>query len=251
MEPAVTGTAAETTTPVKEAAPKSTDPPGQPADSGDADGADAASVVWSATLTVGVSDSSQPSGSGYSRWAGVGELSERGLTLGGTSMRVMLIVQHAGGLFLAMDRETDTDFTLTLGDAEFTAGESLVPVTAGSGRYWWATDADLWTAGEEVAASITAGSATLGQRAAAPPIAYFSQTPDQHDGTGPFTMRLYFDRELPVTAAALMDHALETAGGTVTAVAAESDGSTRIWLITVQPDGAGDVTVGLPAGAGV
>ena len=164
-------------------------------------------------------------------------------------MRVMMIVQHAGGLFLAMDRETDTDFTLTLGDAEFTASESLVPVTAGSGRYWWATDADLWTAGEEVAASITAGSATLGQRAAAPPIAYFSRIPDQHDGTGPFTMRLYFDRELPVTAAALMDHALETAGGTVTAVAAESDGSTRIWLITVQPDGAGDVTVALPAGA--
>ncbi|MCY4101728.1 MAG: hypothetical protein OXG55_00465, partial [bacterium] len=184
--PAVTGTAAETTTPTKETAPKSTDPPGQPAQESDTAEADAASVVWEATLTVGADDS-QPSGSGYSRWAGVGDLSERGLTLGGTSMRVMLIVQLAGGLFLAMDRETDTDFTLTLGDAEFVAGESLVPDTEGSGRYWWATDTDLWTAGEEVDVSISVGSATLGERAAAPPIAFFSQIPDHHDGTEPFT----------------------------------------------------------------
>ena len=183
--PAVTGTAAETTTPTKEIAPKLTDLPGQPAENGDADEADEASVVWSATLTVGVDDSSQPSGSGYSRWAGVGALSERGLTLGGTSMRVMVIVQLAGGLFLVMDRETDTDFTLTLGDAEFTAGESLVPDTAGSGRYWWATDGDLWAVGDEVDASITAGSATLGERATAPPIASFRQVPDHHDGTEP------------------------------------------------------------------
>ena len=246
--PAVTGTAAETTTPAKETAPKSTDPPGQPADSGDTDSADAASVVWSATLTVGT-DGSQPPGLGYSRWAGLGELSERGLTLGGTSMRVMLIVQLADGLFVAMDRETDTDFTLTLGDAEFVAGESLVPYTAGSGRYWWATDADLWEDGEEVAASITAGSTTLGERATAPPIAYFDRVPGRHGGTSPFTLRLNFDRELPVTAAALMDHALETVGGTVTGATAVTDGSTQDWSITVQPDGTGDVTVALAAGA--
>ena len=242
--PAVTGTAAETTTPTKETTQKLTDLPGQPAENGDAE-AEEASAVWSATLTVGVDDSSQPSGSGYSRWAGVGALSERGLTLGGTSMRVMVIVQLAGGLFLVMDRETDTDFTLTLGDAEFTAGESLVPDTAGSGRYWWATDGDLWAVGDEVDASITAGSATLGERATAPPIASFRQVPDHHDGTGPFTLRLYFDRELPVTAAALTDHALEIVGGTVTDVAAVRNGSTQAWSITVQPDGPGDVTVAL------
>ena len=242
----VTGTAAETTTSTKVTDLKLTDLSGQPAENSGPSYADADSVVWSATLTVGT-DGSSPPGSGYSRWAGLGELSERGLTLGGTSMRVMLIVQLGGGLFLAMDRATDTDFTLTLGDAEFAAGESLVPDTAGSGRYWWPTDGDLWTDGEEVAASITAGSTALGERATAPPIAYFSQMPGQHDGTGPFTLRLNFDRELPVTAAALKDHALETVGGTVTGVAAVSDGSTQIWLITVQPDGPGDVTVALPA----
>jgi len=235
--PVVIGTAAETTTSTKET---KLDPNSDPAD------ADAATVVWSATLTVGV-DGSSPSGSGYSRWARLGDLSERGLTLGGTSMRVMLIVQLGGGLFLAMDRETDTDFTLTLGDAEFTAGESLVPHTAGSGRYWWPTDGDLWADGDEVDASITAGSATLDERAAAPPIAYFSQIPRLHDGTDPFTFRLNFDRELPVTAAALKDHALEAVGGTVTGVAAVTDGSTQTWSITLQPDGAGDVTIALPA----
>ena len=246
----VTGTAAAAVTPdlSKVTAVKLTDLSGEPAEDSGPVYADAASVVWSATLTVGV-DGSSPSGSGYSRWAGVGALSERGLTLGGTSMRVMLIVQLAGGLFLAMDRATDTDFTLTLGDAEFTAGESLVPDTAGSGRYWWATDGDLWEVGEEVDASITAGSATLGERAAAPPVAYFRQMPDHHDGTEPFTLRLYFDRELPVTAAALKDHALETVGGTVTAVAAASEGSTQRWSITVQPDGDGEVTIALGAEA--
>ena len=178
--PVATGTAAEATTPelTEVTGVKLTDVSGQPAENSGPAYADAASVVWSATLTVGV-DGSQPPGSGYSRWAGVGELSNRGLTLGGTSMRVMLIVQMAGGLFLATDRATDTDFTLTLGDAEFAAGESLVPHTAGSGRYWWATDADLWTDGQEVAASITAGSTTLGERAAAPPIAFFGQIPDR------------------------------------------------------------------------
>ena len=210
--------------------------------------ADPATVVWSATLTVGV-DSSQPPGSGYSRWARLGELSERRLTLGGTSMRMMLIVQLAEGLFLAMDRPTDTDFTLTLGDAEFTASDSLIPHTAGSGRYWWATDGDLWTEGDEVDATITASTETLSERAAAPPIAYFGQIPRRHNGTDPFKLRLNFDRELPVTAAALKDHALETVGGTVTGVAAVSDGSTLRWLITVQPDGTADVTISLPAEA--
>ncbi len=246
--PVVTGTAAEATTPelTKVTDLKLTDLSGQPAENSGPAYADADSVVWSAMLTVGT-DGSQPPGSGYSRWAGLGDLSERGLTLGDTSMRVMLLVQLGGGLFLAMDRATGTDFTLTLGDAEFAAGESLVPDTAGSGRYWWPTDADLWTDGEEVAASITAGSATLGERATAPPIAFFSQIPGQHDGASPFTLRLNFDRELPVTAAALKHHALETVGGMVTGVAAVSDGSTQTWLITVQPDGPGDVTVALPA----
>ena len=247
--PEVTATAGtETAAPAKETLPVP-DKESKLARSSDTAEADAASVVWSATLTVGVDSSTQPSGSGYSRWARVGALSDRGLTLGGTSARVMMIVQLAGGLFVAMDRETDTDFTLTLGGAEFAASESLVPHTAGSGRYWWATEGDLWTGGEEVDATITAGSTTLGERAAAPPIAYFGHIPGHHDGTGPFKLRLYFDRELPVTAAALMDHALQAVGGTVTGVLAVSEGSTRIWSITVQPDGAGDVTVALPAEA--
>ena len=102
---------------------------------------------------------------------------------------------------------------------------------------------------DEVDATITAGTATLGERATAPPIAFFSQIPAHHDGTDPFTLRLNFDRELPVTAAALKDHALHTVGGTVTAVATVRDGSTQTWLITVQPDGDGDVTISLPAEA--
>ncbi|MXV90348.1 MAG: hypothetical protein F4004_06685, partial [Acidimicrobiia bacterium] len=48
---------------------KLTDPPQQPAENSDTAEADAVSEVWSATLTVGVDGGSQPSGSGYSRWA--------------------------------------------------------------------------------------------------------------------------------------------------------------------------------------
>ncbi|MXZ52246.1 MAG: fibronectin type III domain-containing protein, partial [Acidimicrobiaceae bacterium] len=57
--PAVTGTAAETTTSTKETAAE-TDKESQPAESGDPAEADAASVVWSATLTVGTDGSSPP-----------------------------------------------------------------------------------------------------------------------------------------------------------------------------------------------
>ena len=212
------------------------------------DEADAeATVVWSATLTVGINDSTQPPASGFSSWARFGALPDRRFALDGTNVRVLTIAQFADGLLVIMDRPTETDFTLTLGDAEFVASESLVPQSAGRGRYWWATDGDLWADGDEVDVSLTVGSEALGERATAPPIAYFSRVPSLHDGTNPFTLRLEFDRALPVTAAMLMDHALTTTGGTVTAVTAVSEGSTQIWTITVQPDGPDDVTITLSA----
>ena len=216
-------------------------------DDGTDDGAEA-SVVWSATLTVGVNDSTQPPASGFSSWARFGVLPDRRFTLDGTTVRMLTIAQFAEGLFVIMDRPTETDFTLRLGDAEFVASESLVPHSAGRGRYWWATDGDLWAYGDEVDVSITAGSGTLGERATAPPIAWLDRVPRVHDGTGTFTLRLEFDRELPVTATTLMDHALTMTGGTVTAVSKVSQDSTEIWSITVQPDGPDDITIALRAG---
>ncbi|WP_419863186.1 S8 family serine peptidase [Candidatus Poriferisodalis sp.] len=207
-----------------------------------------ASVVWSATLTVGVNNSTQPPASGFSSWARFGVLPDRRFPLDGTTVRMLMIAQFAEGLFVIMDRPTETDFTLTLGDAEFVASESLVPYSAGRGRYWWATDGDLWAGGDEVDVSIAVGSEALGERTTAPPIAYFDRVPRVHNGAKPFTLRLEFDRELPITATTLMDHALTMTGGAVTGVSRVSAGSTQIWSITVQPDGPDDITIALPAG---
>ena len=45
----------------------------------------------------------------------------------------------------------------------------------------------------------------------------------------------------------MRDHALEVNGGTVQAAARINRGSKRIWVITVAPDGNGDVSIALPA----
>ena len=84
---------------------------------------------------------------------------------------------------------------------------------------------------------------------AEPLTASFLDLPDSHGGA-PFTLTLRFGEELPLGYAALRDAALAAAGGQVSAVRRTTQGSNREWAVTVTPqDGAGDVTVTLPARA--
>ena len=66
-----------------------------------------------------------------------------------------------------------------------------------------------------------------------------------HNGKDAFTADLIFSEETGTTAAELKDHALTTQGGSITSVAAKTEGSTRAWTVTLQPSGLGHLTITL------
>ena len=213
-------------------------------------GSGAGGVVWSASVSVGAHEGSFPQLSGYSRWARVGSLSVDRFAVEGASYRVLVLVDHAEGLYLGVDRALPSDFALTVSGERFVASESLVPPLPVRGGYWWPLDSDLWAVGDTVDVTLSMeGSGSVDSRVSAPPSAYFSDVPERHDGTGPFELRLYFDEPgLDVSAEMLRDHALEVAGGSVSDVrAANTTGSA--WVVTVDPAGTGDIIVALPAAA--
>ena len=66
-----------------------------------------------------------------------------------------------------------------------------------------------------------------------------------HNGKDAFTAELIFSEETDTTAAELKDHALTSQGGSITGVAAKTEGSTRAWTVTLQPSGLGHLTMTL------
>ena len=71
-----------------------------------------------------------------------------------------------------------------------------------------------------------------------------------HNGKDAFTAELIFSEETDTTAAELKDHALTTQGGSITSVAAKTEGSTRAWTVTLQPSGLGHLTMTLTGATG-
>ena len=207
----------------------------------------ATTPVWSAEVTVGVSDTLSPAMLGYSRWSRTGALSDRDFELEGVYYRVLALVEQAGSLYLATSPVLPVEFTFAIGAQEFAEADSSVPDIAGAGRYWWATDTELFASGETVRASITAteDSEASANRPLAPPNAYFSDLPSYHNGADALTFKVMFTEEVVLTAATLQDHALVVGGATITAVEQHSASSTKSWNVTVQPSGAADITVEL------
>ena len=66
-----------------------------------------------------------------------------------------------------------------------------------------------------------------------------------HNGKDAFTAELIFSEQTDTTAAELKDHALTTQSGSITSVAAKTEGSTRAWTVTLQPSGLGHLTITL------
>ena len=96
----------------------------------------------------------------------------------------------------------------------------------------------------------TVTSAATGAVAADPLTASVENAPDSHDGQGNFTFDLRFSEEMfALSYANLKNHAFDVSGGQVTrAQRADRSSITRNvgWLITVIPDGDGDVIITLP-----
>ena len=79
-----------------------------------------------------------------------------------------------------------------------------------------------------------------------PLTATFEDVPSAHDGSA-FTFRMAFSEDIGISYRALREDALAVTGGRVTR-GARVDDRRDLFEITVEPDGAGDVTIELPAG---
>ena len=209
-------------------------------------------VVLSGVLGVGSQGGVSPVMSGFSTWARLGSLSPRSFSMDGSAVRVLMLLEHPGGLFLTTDRAIGADFVLDVGAQQFVGSDSLVPALPVSGAYWWPSASALWSDGDtvDVELRVAADAVPIGVRDAAPVWAFFDRFPEAHDGTGEFSVRLRFAEDVDTDATALSDSALAVSGGSVTSVEPAAAGSTRNWTVTVVPDGAGDVTVGLAGALG-
>ena len=206
-------------------------------------------TLWTGQLTVGVFEATAPPVLGYAEWFRQGALAPRDFSLADESYTVLGLFEHGGGLNLVLGQPLPHDFVLELGPRRYESGQSLEPVFVWAGRYWWPDTALDWAAGDQLTVSIILDpSTTAGQRAAAPPSAYLTDLPPAHNGRDPFGVKLVFDEaELPLTAALLRDQALQVSGGSVLAV--DQGRRAKDWLITLQPDGDGPLTVSLPSPA--
>ena len=71
--------------------------------------------------------------------------------------------------------------------------------------------------------------------------------PTSHDGSSEFTFEIEFSEEFGLGYATLRDHAFNETGGSVERAQRTDKPSNIAWLITVKPQGDGDVTIELPA----
>ena len=198
---------------------------------------------WSASLTVGTDVTIVPLATGYSEWAITGsELSTNEFTFEGETYRVKFLFYLAEGLYLTLDKELPTDFTLRIGGSDYAGRDSSIGRSIWEGNYWWGDRGFSWTPGETVEVSLSMNLAPLPAREDAPPSAYFTYMPDSHNGDDSFEFRLEFTQLVDITDVNLRDHALEVDGGSASKVEALSRSR---WLITVEPDSSDDVAVSL------
>ena len=222
-------------------------------------------LVWSSPMTLGVIDSTAPTGMGYTTWTHPrSALGVRNFELDGDQYGILAVMHFADGLYLSTSRPLANKFnldwtrTITLhggeevlvGYGDFAATVSKVPAMRGDGRYWWPTGLVGWDVGHELEVSITTSVAPqpLPDRPLARPTAHFSSIPKSHDGSEIFTVELIFPEAMDLKAESLRDHSLDIANGSIASVIQRQNSTLSIWVISVRPDSTDDVTVSLNSG---
>ena len=109
-----------------------------------------------------------------------------------------------------------------------------------------ATTGAVCTRGDDPRPLSNSPSATVAGPSATPLTAGFGDMPATHAGEE-FEFRLTFSEEPEVSYVTLRDEAFDVTGGTVRKVRRRTPGSNLSWDITVEPEGAGAVTIELPA----
>ncbi len=112
---------------------------------------------------------------------------------------------------------------------------------AGVGLHNCKPEEDVW-----LACTGTLQSATQEEEAAALTAA-FEDVPGSHDGATPFTFRIVLSEAIANDADDVRDNVVKVTGGSVGS-ATSVNGQTDEWRITVDPDGAGDITLTVEAG---
>ena len=80
--------------------------------------------------------------------------------------------------------------------------------------------------------------------------ARFESVPESHDGSTAFTFELHFSEDIPALSYKTVTGGLfEVTGANVTGARRLTRGSNQGWLVTVAPNGSGDIAVSLPARA--
>ena len=207
------------------------------------DGGNDETRISKATATVGHAASELtaaqesdifPVVSGYSVSGDLGTLSPGGWEIDGTHYTVKFLVHGSESLWLGLDKQLPTDFTLHVGDSTYLCSESKVPPHE-LGGYWWPTATPDWSADEPVQVTLAIHQGVLlGERPRAPVTGDFRNIPPEHDGSEDFSFNIHFGEAVATTVDAMRDHVLAVAGGTVSSVEAVGNEG-MIWEVSVTP----------------
>ena len=207
------------------------------------DGGNDETRISKATATVGHAASELtaaqesdifPVVSGYSVSGDLGTLSPGGWEIDGTHYTVKFLVHGSESLWLGLDQQLPTDFTLQVGDSTYLYSESKVPPHE-LGGYWWPSATPDWSADEPVQVTLAIHQGVLlGERPRAPLTGDFRNIPPEHDGSGDFSFNIRFGEAVATTVDAMRDHVLAVAGGTVSSVEAVGNEG-MIWEVSVTP----------------
>ena len=187
-------------------------------------------------LTAAQESDILPVVSGYSAFGDLGILSPSGWEIDGTHYTVKFLVHGSESLWLGLDQQLPTDFTLHVGDSTYRGSESRVPASIeGVEGYWWPTATPDWSADEPVQVKLAIHRRVPpAERPRAPLTGDFRNIPSEHDGSGDFSFRIRFGEAVATTVDAMRDHVLAVAGGTVSSV--ETVGNEgMIWEVSVTP----------------
>ena len=146
-----------------------------------------------------------------------------------------------GTLRFGLDRELPAPFTLHVGTVALSSEDANLSASQDGDEYTyqWDDSGVDWSIGEEMELRLTMPYTPL--------TAVIENASTSHDGNTAFTFELRFSEEFDLSYRTLRDHAFTVTGGTVTKAQRMEQGSNLHWLITVEPDSNGDVTIVLPA----
>ena len=123
-----------------------------------------------------------------------------------------------------------------------------VTVTLSSGAACGTPAAVCTSDGRALSATVSATVAGPAEETAVAPLtASFEDLPEAHDGESAFRFRVAFSEDIGISYRSLREDAFAVTGGRVTR-GKRVDDRRDLFEMTVEPDGAGDVAISLPAG---